>query len=103
LRILPAIQSDFHSGACLPFSYRRDNVYNGGHLTWHVVGAVGSIGASVAFVTGFVAQMGFGDSCCEFSVVADSHEQLDTNDLQDQELVILQSTPEAARFVVDLV
>jgi hypothetical protein len=36
---------------------------------------------------GFVAQIGFGDSCCESSVIADSHEQLDTNDLQDQELV----------------
>jgi hypothetical protein len=38
-------------------------------------------------VMGFVAQIGFGDSCFESNVIADRHEQLDTNDLQDQELV----------------
>jgi hypothetical protein len=36
------------------------------------------------------------DSCCESSVVADCHEQLDTDDLQDQELVRLQPSAEAA-------
>jgi hypothetical protein len=36
---------------------------------------------------GFVAQIGCGDSCCESNVIADCHEQLNSNDLQDQELV----------------
>jgi hypothetical protein len=38
---------------------------------------------------GFVAQIGLGDSSRESSVVACEHEQLDTKDLKDQELVEL--------------
>ena len=38
---------------------------------------------------GFVAQIGLWDSLYESSVVADGHEQLDTDDIQDQELVRL--------------
>jgi hypothetical protein len=53
--------------------------------------------------TGFVAQIGWWDSLYESSVVAGENEQLDTDDLQDQELVRLQPSPKAAWFAVDLV
>lgn len=43
------------------------------------------------------------DSSYESSVVAEMHEQLDPDDLQDQELVRLQPSPEAARFSFNLV
>ena len=43
------------------------------------------------------------DSPHESSVIAGDHEQLDPYELQDQELVTLQSSAEAAWFAVDLV
>jgi hypothetical protein len=52
---------------------------------------------------GFVAQIRWLDSLYEASVVAGENEQLGTTDLQDQELVGMQPSPEAARFTIDLV
>lgn len=52
---------------------------------------------------GFVAQIGWWDSCFEPSVIAGCHEQLDTDDLQDPELGGLQPNPKAARIVIHLV
>lgn len=36
-------------------------------------------------------------------MIADSHEQLDTDDVQDPELGKVQSIPDATRIVIDLV
>ena len=52
---------------------------------------------------GFVAQIGLGDLCCESRVIAECHEELDTNHLQDQELVELWLFSEATRLPFDLV
>jgi len=50
-----------------------------------------------------VAQIGFGDSFCESSVIAGAHEQTNTADLQDPELAHLQKSAQAPRLVADLV
>ena len=52
---------------------------------------------------GFVAQISLGNSYCESRVIAECHEELDTNDLQDQELVELWPFSEATRLPFDLV
>ena len=44
----------------------------------------------VEVLTGFVAQIGCGDSCRESSVIAGGHEQLDPDEVQDHKLVVLQ-------------
>ncbi len=66
-----------------------------------------SSSAEVSFIftapVGFFAQILRLDSLYETSLVADCHEQLDTNDVQDPELFRLQPSAEAALFLFGLV
>ncbi len=57
----------------------------------------------IASLGGFVAQMSLEDSRCESSMIAGGHEQLDTYEVQDHELVDLQHGIEASWIAGNLV